>query len=76
LGVRPQFGGGERLLEVHLLDFDGDLYGRRLRVEFIRRQRGEHRFRSVDALVAQMRRDVARTRRILAGDITVPAGPP
>jgi riboflavin kinase/FMN adenylyltransferase len=66
LGVRPQFGGGERLLEVHLLDFDGDLYGVQLRVEFIRRQRGEHRFRSVDALVAQMRRDVLRTRAILA----------
>jgi riboflavin kinase/FMN adenylyltransferase len=65
LGVRPQFGGGERLLEVHLLDFDGDLYGTRLRIEFVRRQRGEHRFRSVDALVAQMRRDVVRTRTIL-----------
>ena len=40
LGVRPTFGGGERVLEVHLLDIDEDLYGMRLRVEFVRRQRG------------------------------------
>ena len=45
LGVRPTFGGGgRRLLEVHLLDFDGDLYGQTMRVEFVRRQRGEKRF--------------------------------
>src|SRR5262249_21373081 len=47
LGVRPTFGGGERLLEVHLFDFDGDLYGQQLRVEFVRRQRGERKFGSV-----------------------------
>ena len=65
LGVRPTFGGGRRLLEVHLLDFDEDLYERHLRVEFVRRQRGERRFASIDALVRRMRRDVDRTRRIL-----------
>jgi riboflavin kinase/FMN adenylyltransferase len=53
-------------LEVHLFDFDEDLYGQRLRVEFVRRQRGEQRFRSVDALVRQMDRDATRARRILA----------
>jgi riboflavin kinase/FMN adenylyltransferase len=66
LGIRPQFGGGERILEVHLLDFEGDLYGERLRVEIVRRQRGERRFSSVPALVDQMRQDVARARGILA----------
>lgn len=66
LGVRPTFGGGHRLLEVHLLDFDGDLYGTRLRVEFVRYQRGERRFSGADALVRQMGRDAARSREILA----------
>jgi len=65
LGVRPTFGVSDRLLEVHLLDFDGDLYGRRMRVEFVRRQRGERRFPSVEALVDQMAHDVVRTRTIL-----------
>jgi riboflavin kinase/FMN adenylyltransferase len=65
LGVRPTFGGGRRLLEVHLLDFDEDIYGVRLRVEFVRRQRGEKRFSGVEGLIAQMTRDAARARRIL-----------
>jgi riboflavin kinase / FMN adenylyltransferase len=66
LGVRPTFGGGgRRLLEVHLLDFDGDLYGQTMRVEFVRRQRGEKRFSSADALIEQMKLDKDRARRIL-----------
>lgn len=66
LGVRPTFASdGQRLLEVHLFDFDEDLYGQRLRVELVRRQRGEQRFGSVDALVRQMDRDATRARRIL-----------
>jgi riboflavin kinase/FMN adenylyltransferase len=67
LGVRPTFGPGDRVFEVHLLDVDEDLYGRRLRVEFVRRQRGERRFDSVAELVAQMALDVARARLLLAG---------
>ena len=63
LGVRPTFGAGERLLEVNLFDFDGDLYGQKLRVEFVRYQRGERKFGSVGALVKQMRRDAERARR-------------
>lgn len=66
LGVRPTFGVGARILEVHLFDFDGDLYDRRMRVEFVRRQRGERRFGDVDALVRQMDRDAARARELLA----------
>ena len=59
VGVRPQFvtGRGE-LIEAYLIDFEGDLYGRVLRLEFHRRLRGERRFDTVDALVEQMGRDV------------------
>ena len=67
LGRRPTFypEGGPRLLEAHLLDFDGDLYGERARVRFVRRLRGEERFESTDALVAQMNRDVEAARAAL-----------
>jgi riboflavin kinase/FMN adenylyltransferase len=59
VGVRPQFvtGRGE-LIESFLIDWSGDLYGREVRVEFLKRLRGERRFDSVDALVEQMGRDV------------------
>jgi riboflavin kinase/FMN adenylyltransferase len=65
LGVRPTFGVGARVLEVFLLDTDEDLYDLRLRVAFIRRQRGERRFTRIERLVEQMERDVARARRVL-----------
>ena len=67
LGVRPTFGGGERTLEVHLFDFNGDVYGQQLRLEFVRRQRGERHFGSSEALISQMDRDAARARAILGG---------
>jgi riboflavin kinase / FMN adenylyltransferase len=65
IGVRPTFqtGRGE-LIEAFLLDFDGDLYGKRLRLEFLERLRGERRFDSPERLVEQMHRDVERTREI------------
>jgi len=67
VGVRPTFETGRGLLvEAHLIDFDGDLYGEELRIAFIERMRGEKRFDSVDALVEQMRRDVAEAREICA----------
>lgn len=76
LGVRPTFGaGGERLLEVHLFDFAGDLYGERLEVEFMERLRGEKRFDSVEALIEQMDRDVAAARRRLAAGESFPSAP-
>ncbi len=65
LGVRPTFGVGARVLEVHLFDLDEDLYGQRLRVEFVRRQRGERRFPGPASLIAQMNRDALRARLIL-----------
>jgi riboflavin kinase/FMN adenylyltransferase len=67
VGVRPMFESGlGELIEAYLLDFDGDLYGRPLRVEFLRRLRGEKRFDSVDALIDQMHRDVEATRGVTA----------
>lgn len=65
VGVRPQFvtGRGE-LIEAYLLDFSGDLYGSVLRLEFLKRLRGEKRFASVEALVEQMRRDTDETRAL------------
>jgi len=65
IGVRPTFqtGRGE-LIEAYLLDFQGDLYGRDLRLDFLQRLRGERRFESPEALVEQMRLDVERTREI------------
>jgi len=67
VGVRPQFvtGRGE-LIEAHLIDFSGDLYGRTVRIEFLRRLRGERRFESVEALVEQMHHDVDEARAIVA----------
>jgi riboflavin kinase/FMN adenylyltransferase len=69
LGHRPTFyeDADLSLLEAHLLDFDGDLYGDRARVRFLARIRGQARFDTVDDLVEQMRRDVADTRRLAAG---------
>ena len=62
VGERPTFGGGRVRLEAHLVDFEGDLYGARLRVAFHERLRGEQRFESPDALVAQIRRDIEAAR--------------
>jgi riboflavin kinase / FMN adenylyltransferase len=66
LGVRPTFGPGDRVLEVYLLDFDELIYGERLRVTFVRRQRGERRFSGPPALVRQMGLDASRARTVLA----------
>ena len=66
VGIRPTFETGRGLLvEAHLIDFDGDLYGRKLRIAFISRLRGERRFPGVDELVAQMHRDVEAAARAL-----------
>lgn len=67
IGVRPQFGGGPRLVEVHILDFDRDIYGQELEVHFVERLRDEMKFENVQALVEQMGRDVTRARSLLGG---------
>ena len=68
LGRRPTFyeAAEKSLLEVHLLDFDGDLYGQDVAVRFVEHLRGEERFDSVDALVEQIHRDCDAARKILA----------
>jgi riboflavin kinase/FMN adenylyltransferase len=62
IGVNPHYGGDERRIEPYLLDFDGDLYGRRLVVEVWKRLRDERAFASEEELVAQIARDVDSTR--------------
>jgi riboflavin kinase / FMN adenylyltransferase len=66
LGTRPTFDGSRRVLEAHLLDFDGTLYGKRLRLHFIERLRDERRFGGPEELRAQLAEDVAAARRRLA----------
>lgn len=65
IGERPTFGENRPNLEVHLLDFEGDLYGARISVALVAFQRPEARFDSADALVAQMHADVAEARALL-----------
>ena len=62
IGLNPHYGGEERRIEPHLLDFEGDLYGRRLVVELWQRLRDEQVFGSEAELVEQIARDVAATR--------------
>jgi riboflavin kinase/FMN adenylyltransferase len=64
-GTRPTVDGVEPLLEAHLFDFDGDLYGRRIEVEFVAKLRDEEKFPDLPSLVAQMHRDEAQARAIL-----------
>jgi riboflavin kinase/FMN adenylyltransferase len=63
IGTNPHYGGGERRIEAFLLDFEGDLYGRRLVVELWERLRDEAAFASEEELIDQIGRDVERTRR-------------
>ncbi|MCL1633212.1 bifunctional riboflavin kinase/FAD synthetase [Luteimonas sp. SX5] len=64
-GTRPTVDGVEPLLEAHLFDFDGDLYGRRIEVEFVAKLRDEEKFPDLAAMVAQIHRDAAQARAIL-----------
>lgn len=62
IGVRPTFNNGGRSMEAHILDFDGDIYGRAITAAFFKRLRDERRFDSVAGLVAQLRKDKAAVR--------------
>jgi riboflavin kinase/FMN adenylyltransferase len=66
LGFRPTIGGTEPLLEAHVFDYDGLLYGRELDVEFVAKIRDEEKFASLDALVQRMHLDATEARRLLA----------
>jgi riboflavin kinase/FMN adenylyltransferase len=66
LGTRPTVNGTEPLLEVHVFDFAGDLYGRAIEVEFVEKLRDEVKFDSLDAMTVQMQIDAARARAVLS----------
>lgn len=66
IGTRPTFGGGPVTVEAHVLDFEGDLYGRTATLALVRRLRGERRFGSAAALTRAMRRDIEHTRHLLS----------
>jgi riboflavin kinase / FMN adenylyltransferase len=66
LGFRPTVGGTVPLLEAHVFDFEGSLYGRELEVEFVAKIRDEEKFADLDSLVRQMHRDAAEARRLLS----------
>ncbi len=68
VGVRPTFGLLRRTVEAHLVDWSGDLYGTTIRITFLHRLRGEQKFDGIQALVAQIRADVAAARDFLAHD--------
>ncbi len=67
IGVRPTVGGDQALLEVHLLDFSGDIYGCYVEVDFLRKLRDERRFGSFDELCAQIQTDITEARAFFAG---------
>lgn len=69
LGVRPTFDGKERKLEAHLLDFDGNLYGKEMEVAPVAKLRDELRFENAEALIEQMRVDVGRAGEILSAHL-------
>jgi riboflavin kinase/FMN adenylyltransferase len=68
IGCRPTVNGSSWLLEAHLFDYDGNLYGRHLAVEFVHRLRGEEKFSNLDAMTQQMTRDAALARQLLADE--------
>lgn len=69
IGTRPTVNTGSRLVETHLLDFDGDLYGRELRADFVARLRDDERFDSVESMVEQLAQDEHVARTILGTEL-------
>lgn len=65
VGNRPTFGGGQSVVEAHLLDFRGDLYDAELTLDFVRRLRAEQKFPGIDELVQAIAQDVEQTRQVL-----------
>ena len=68
VGTRPTFGGDKPILEVHLFDFDDDIYGEYIHVDFIARLRSEEKYDQVEELVAQMHRDADNAKSALAAN--------
>jgi len=65
IGVKPTFGKGERTVEVHILDFNGDLYGRKLTIELVERLRAEVKFAGPEELAAQIKKDIEQAKTVL-----------
>jgi riboflavin kinase/FMN adenylyltransferase len=69
IGIRPTFGEGEKMVETHLLNYKGDLYGKEIRVEFVQKLRDEKRFASSEELQVQIAKDIQEVGVILAKDL-------
>ena len=69
IGVRPTFDEEVRTVEVFIMDFSGDIYGKDLSIDLVHRIRGEQRFTGIDELVAQIGRDVEQARQVLKKDL-------
>ena len=69
VGTRPTFGDGARTVEVHLLDYQGDLYGKQIKTEFVWKLRNEQYFASSEQLKSQMKEDIVNVRTILAKEL-------
>ena len=69
VGIRPTFGEGEKRVETHLLNYEGDLHGKEIKVEFVQKLRDEQRFSSPEELKAQLARDVQEVETILTKDL-------
>jgi riboflavin kinase/FMN adenylyltransferase len=69
VGIRPTFGEGKRMVETHLLNYEGDLYGKEIKVGFVQKLRDEQRFPSAEELKAQMGKDILEVEEILAKDL-------
>jgi riboflavin kinase/FMN adenylyltransferase len=74
IGTNPTFSGRERRVEAFILDFDEDIYGEHVSLDFVDRLRPTERYTTSEALVEQIERDVVRTRELLAGDGEGPPG--
>lgn len=69
IGVRPTFGHNARTFETFIMDFSGDLYGKQITIEFVARIRPEMKFPSVETLVAQMKKDIEKSRELVAAKL-------
>ena len=66
IGIRPTLDGKQRRIEVHIIDFDGDIYGRKLTLHFTHRLRDEKKFESLEALKNQLTQDCERVKSLLS----------
>ncbi|GIW47434.1 MAG: riboflavin biosynthesis protein [Deltaproteobacteria bacterium] len=66
VGIRPTFNANQLLIETHIFDFNGDIYGKQIKIEFIERLRDERKFESASALAAQIAKDVEKAKEVLS----------